>query len=251
MVVTSSLNPVGLETKGWNGSSNEPWCVKLSMSQDDLLVYATRLIDAHAPDGRKIELGRVMPIALERLEHCFLRIALAGFCDERGEATFDHLHGDQVAMFLYFAANTAWKEFNDVDLAKKLTLLNRDRHGLLVMYDTELPKIFVIPHTVGTVIGKGSYGNYAVFCQNVTTTNDYARLTVGNGVIFFPGAFVIGNCTIGDGAVVTANTTVTYDDIPPNTMARGCSPKLELWRRERDFLARFFIPPYPGRESAR
>ncbi|HXW51021.1 MAG TPA: hypothetical protein VEJ41_03430 [Candidatus Acidoferrales bacterium] len=221
--------------------------MRLSLPPDDFLVYVTRLVESLAPDGRPIGISRILPIALERTERCFARIALPHYRDERGEATFDHLHGDQFAMFLYFAANTAWSRFEDVALAKKLTLLNRDRHALLVMYDTLLPDIFAIPHTVGTVIGKGSYADYTVFCHNVTTTNDgLDAFSVGEGVIFFPGAFAGGRCRIGDGAVLTANSTVSYEDVPPNTMVRGSSPHLETWPRSKDLLARFFTPPYPG-----
>lgn len=227
-------------------------CVRLSLPSDDLLVYVTRLVETLAPDGRPHELSRILPIALERTERCFARIALPHYRDGRGNVTFDHLHGDQFAMFLYFVANTAWAQFEDVALAKKLTLLNRDRHALLVMYDTQLPEIFAIPHTVGTVIGKGSYGDFTVFCQNVTVTNDGVEgLNVGQGVIFFPGAFAGGRCTIGEGAVLTANSTVNYEDIPAHTMVRGSSPRLETWPRTKDLLSRFFTPPYPGSEPAR
>jgi serine O-acetyltransferase len=225
-------------------------CVRLSLPPDDLLVYVTRLLETHAPDGRTNQLSRIFSYALERTAQCFSRVALPHYRDERGEATFDHLHGDQFAMFLYFAANSAWAQREDIELAKKLTLLNRDRHGLLVMYDTQLPDIFVIPHTVGTVIGKGSYGDFTVFCQNVTVTNDGVEgLDVGSGVIFFPGSFAGGRCVIGEGAVLTANSTVSYEDIPANTMVRGASPHLETWPRTKDLLSRFFTAPYPGSGS--
>jgi serine O-acetyltransferase len=193
---------------------------------------------------------RVTRRALERVERCFSRIALRGYRDAQGIATFDHLHGDQFASFLYLAANSAWCEFEDEPLARKLTLLNRARHALVVMPDTKLPEIFVIPHTVGTVIGKGSYGNYSVFCQNVTIANDITTyLSVGEGVVFFPGAFVVGRGSIGEGAIITANSTVSYCDVPAHTMVRGTSPHLEMWPRKRDFLARYFTPPYPGSEE--
>lgn len=222
--------------------------MKLTLPEDELRAYVTRLLEAHAPDGATVDLTRVVPIALERTEHCFSRVAMAGYCDANGQAVFDHLHGDQFAMFLYFAANTAWKDFAEVSLAKKLTLLNRDRHALVVMYDTALPEIFLVPHTVGTVIGKADYHNYTVFCQNVTVTSDYAELHVGEGVIFFPGSFAGGHCSIGDGVVLTANTTVIYENVPPHMLVRGASPKLDMRPRKRDLLARFFKPPYPGSE---
>ncbi|MEO9170192.1 MAG: hypothetical protein ABI282_03285 [Candidatus Baltobacteraceae bacterium] len=224
--------------------------MKLSLGRDELVGYVKHIIDAHVPDGAPVDVGRAVDVALERLERCFSRIALGGYRDDRGRATFDHLHGDQFATFVYFVANSAWAEFGDDRLAKKATLLNRSRHALLVMYDTILPDVFVIPHTVGTVIGKGEYGNYAVFCQNVTIANDLTTfLTVGEGVVFFPGVFVVGNGSIGAASVITSNSTVSYADIPPNTMVRGMSPQLELWPRKRDFLCRYFTPPYPGWEQ--
>jgi serine O-acetyltransferase len=224
--------------------------VKLSLSQSELASMLSRMLESCVPDGRRNEVERVLPTTLERLERCFSRIALRGYRDEGGEARFDHLHGDQFAAFIYLAANTAWREFGDDALAKKLTRLNRACHALLVMYDTQLPEVFVIPHTVVTVIGKGSYGNYTVFCQNVTIANDLSTfLTVGEGVIFFPGSFAVGDGSIGDGVVVAANTTISYQEIPSHMMVRGMSPNLEVWPRKRDFLARFFTPPYPGWEQ--
>jgi serine O-acetyltransferase len=191
----------------------------------------------------------VVDRALDRLEYCFSRVSLRGYRVDGG-ACFDHLHGDQFAMFVYWLANSAWRDFGDDALAKKFTLLNRARHALLIMYDTQLPDIFLIPHTVGTVIGKGTYADFLVVCQNVTIANDLTtHLTFGRGVVLFPGAFVVGKGTIGEASAITANSTIQYLDIPPNTIASGRSPDVELRPRKRDFLARYFLPPYPGHEG--
>ena len=221
--------------------------MKLSLSPDDLCAYLDRLVSDHVPDRTSNEIARVLPHALERTERCFSHVALRGYRDENGNASLDHLHGDQFATFLYFLANTAFTEFDDDRLAKKLTLLNRSRHALLVMYDTILPEIFAIPHTVGSTIGKARYSNYTVICHNVTVANDLTTfLSIGEGVVLFPGAFVVGAGSIGDLVVVTTYSTVAYQDVPADTMVRGQSPHLETWPRRRDFLARFFVPPYPG-----
>lgn len=214
--------------------------MRLSLPAYDLKRYVARLVESAFPDGGGFEIDRIFDSALDRLAYCFDRIALRGYRDESG-ATFDHLFGDQFAMFLYFLANDAWKS-GDIVAAKKLTLLNRMRHAILIMHDTILPDIFVIPHTVGTVIGKGTYGNYLVVCQNVTIANDITTtLTFGEGVIIFPGAFVVGTGTIGGGSIITANSTVSYIDVPANSMVRGTSPNLEIWPRKRDLLGRFFV----------
>lgn len=222
--------------------------MKLSLPKHELIAYVRRLLEVEFPDGAASQIEPAIERALERVEHCFARVALRGYRDGNG-ATFDHLHGDQFAAFLYFASNSAWTLLGDARLAHKLALLNRARHALLVMPDTELPEIFVIPHTVGTVIGKADYADYLVVCQNVTIANDLTtRLTIEPGVVFFPGAFVVGTGTIGEASVIAANATVQYRDVPPNTIANGHSPQLEMRPRKRDFLARFFLPPYPGFE---
>lgn len=223
--------------------------MKLSLERDDLVAYVGVLLDSGFPDGASHDVARVVDRALERTEHCFERVALRGYRDAAG-ATFKHLHGDQFAAFLYFASNAAWTAFGDEALAQKLSLLNRMRHGLLIMPDTQLPDIFVIPHTVGTVVGKASYSDYLVICQNVTIANDLSTfLTIGAGVVLFPGAFVVGKGTIGEGVVVAANSTLQYQDVPPHTIFNGHSPNAQMNPRKRDFLARFFLPPYPGFEG--
>jgi len=215
------------------------------MPADRLERYLEKLLTDAFPDEGELRLGKTLARALERVEHCFSRVALRGYRDGGG-ALFNHLHGDQFASFLYFVSNQAWRDGNE-PLAHKAGMLNRARNALLIMPDTELPDVFVIPHTVGTVMGKATYADYLVVCQNVTVANDLTtRLTFGPGVVLFPGAFVVGTGTIGEASVVAANATLQYRDVPANTVVSGRSPDLEMHPRRRDFLARFFVPPYPG-----
>ena len=78
--------------------------VRTSLSAEELARLAARQADALFPDGdpvRPEEVQAGVPGALERLEHCFTRISNKYFFDGRS-AVFDHLHGDQYAMWLYF-----------------------------------------------------------------------------------------------------------------------------------------------------
>jgi serine O-acetyltransferase len=225
--------------------------VKLTLAKEALIAYVDRLLRDAFPDGREHDVGSAVDAALARAERCFSRVALAGYRTAEGEASFNHLHGDQFATFLYLASNSALRTVGDAALAHKLSLLNRSRHALLIMPDTELPEIFVIPHTVGTVIGKASYADFLVVCQNVTVANDLTtHLTFEAGVVLFPGAFVVGTGRIGSGSVVAANATLQYEDVPPDTIVSGRSPDAQMRPRRRDFLARFFTPPYPGSDAA-
>ncbi|MFB2726375.1 serine O-acetyltransferase [Shewanella mangrovisoli] len=89
------------------------------------------------------------------------------------------------------------------------------------------------PHPVGIVIGDGvSISDNVTIYQNVTL--GAARVgegvkglypKVGKDVVIFAGAKVIGNITIGDGAVIGANSVVTKD-IPVNVSAVGIPAKV-------------------------
>lgn len=224
--------------------------MKLSLEPRDLAAYVSLLVEREFPDGVATKIPEVFEQALDRVDRCFSHIALRGYSDAEG-ATFNHLHGDQFASFLYLLSRCAW-EAGDESGARKLSLLNRMRHAIVIMPDTKLPDIFCIPHTVGTVIGKGDYSDFLVVCQNVTIANDITTwLTIGRGVILFPGAFVVGTGRIGDGAVITANSTLSYVDVPPDSMVRGASPDITIWPRKRNLLSRYFTDFQDKEEAAR
>jgi serine O-acetyltransferase len=81
-----------------------------------------------------------------------------------------------------------------------------------------------LPHPVGIVVGRGVViGQDVTLYQNVTLgqPNETAGYpTVGDGVIIYPNAVLIGNITIGAGAVIGANSFVNKD-IPPGAVASG------------------------------
>lgn len=89
------------------------------------------------------------------------------------------------------------------------------------------------PHPVGVVIGDGVVISERVtIYQNVTL--GAARLgegqkglypKIGSDVVIFAGAKIIGNITIGDGAIIGANAVVTKS-IPANSSAVGIPAKV-------------------------
>jgi serine O-acetyltransferase len=214
--------------------------LRTSLSPNDLADYLKAQLGALFPSGRTSRLRRLVGRALERVEYAFARIALPGYRVD-GEATFSHLHGDQYAAFLYFAANTAWREHEDVPLASKLFLLNKALNGIVVVYDTILPDVFVLMHTVGTVLGKANYGNYFVAAQNVTVGMDRDEVpTLGERVVLYGGCVVIGKSRIGDRVTIATNATVRGEEIPAGHVVAGSSPNLVVKPATRDVSALYF-----------
>jgi serine O-acetyltransferase len=66
--------------------------------------------------------------------------------------------------------------------------------------------------------------------QDVTIGTNFGEETpvIGNDVYIGAGAKILGGVTIGDGAVIAANSLV-ITDVPPNTTAIGVPAR--LWKR--------------------
>lgn len=181
-----------------------------------------------------------MIAALERAAYSFSFAALPGYHDELGETRFDPAQTDQYAMFVWFCSNEAWRA-GDLELAADLFGLNKALNGIVCMWDTALPRVFLWIHSVGTMLGKADYGERFVAYQNVTVGTDrHARPKLGENAILFPGATVIGATTIGERSLVAPNSVVAAERIPPDSIAAGRSPSLVVKPRRRWLFGDYF-----------
>jgi serine O-acetyltransferase len=210
-----------------------------SLDDAALAAYLGRQLTAFFPDATPLVLDAVVREAAQRARFCFAHIRHPAFGD--GETvTFDHLHGDQYTMFLYYASHTAFVN-GDLTLAKKLFSLNKALNGLFCMYDTVLPPVMFLNHALGTVIGRGTYGNYLLVTQNVTFGKERdAAPVIGEGVIVYGGASIAGATTIGDRSVIAANAALRNVDVPAESVVAGSSPQLIIRPRKRHLTEEFF-----------
>lgn len=99
-----------------------------------------------------------------------------------------------------------------------------------------LAKGCIFPHLTGIVISRfARIGNGCVFYQNVTIgrksysteekgcSEDYPQ--IGNNVIVYSGAVIVGPVRIGDNAVIGANAVV-MQDVPAGAVAVGIPAKI-------------------------
>ena len=210
-----------------------------TLDDEALAQYLGRQLTAFFPDGEPLRLDAVTREAAERARFCFAHIRHPAFGDDE-TVRFDHLHGDQYTTFLYYASHSAFGA-GDLELAKKLFLLNKALNGFFCMYDTVLPPVMFLNHVLGTVVGRGTYGNYLLLTQNVTFGKDRdAAPVVGEGVIVYGGALVAGATTIGDRCVIAANAAVLNADVPRESVVAGTSPDLTIRPRKRKLAEEFF-----------
>lgn len=192
------------------------------MDAAGLSAYVARQLDHFFPDGKSWGADVVqtfMSDALERTHLCFKGIERKKY-RAGGRVMFNYVHPDHYAAFLYLLANTVSRRDGDHPLAFRLFYLNKVLHGLDAYPDVELPEVFQFMHPLGTVLGHAKYGNY--FCAyqgcSVGSDEDGVYPVLGDYVILYAGASVIGHSRVGSNVVIGAGAMVIGRDIPDNKL---------------------------------
>lgn len=201
--------------------------MRQTLDHDQLAGLAARQCNNIFADGEVVDakmLQGAANVAMQRLSLCFAEVANDYFFDGQ-RPVFNHLHGDQYAMWLYLLGNQLFRDGGDPAICSKLFLLNKALHGCDIYYEVALPEVFLLVHPLGTVLGRGSYGEYFVSYQRcgIGSNRDiYPRL--GAYVTLRPGSAILGNCDIGDHVQVAAESLVLDRNIPDWSLYIG-NPK--------------------------
>ncbi|MCD4722144.1 MAG: hypothetical protein K8S13_20115 [Desulfobacula sp.] len=215
-----------------------------SLNTESLAQYVTKQINFNFPD-RVIPVGELiffMKTALQRTEYCFSKINIKYFFNGK-HVFFNHLNTDQYAVFLYYLSNTIWNEISDEKLASKVYYLNKALHSLDIFYEIKLPDIFLLVHSVGTVLGRGDYQDNLVVYQRVTVGADKNDKypVLGKGVTMYGGSAVIGDCRIGNNCLVSMGTIVMDKDIPDNMVVFKRNSQILYKTTKKSVIERYFI----------
>ena len=123
-------------------------------------------------------------------------------------------------------------------LAKVFAFINYMVFGIEITTRCFIGPGLFLPHTQGTVIGARRIGSNATIFQSVTLGakeldlgfNESVRPFLADNVTVGAGAKVLGGISIGDGAIIGANSVV-ISDVPPLHIALGVPAKM----REKSF----------------
>lgn len=197
--------------------------VRCTLEGHALADYVARQLNAAYPDGAEVTrtLMRVLvPRALARVETCFSHIDNKYFFDGQS-AVFDHLHGDQYAMFLYLLSNEAHRA-GEPGAAKKLFLLNKAMFGVDAFYEVQLPDIFLFVHPLATVLGRATYSDYLIVYQRVGIgSNRDVYPTLGRHLTLHPGAKVLGRSAVGDHCRIASEAFLLDRDLEDGMLYMG------------------------------
>ena len=193
--------------------------MQTSLELKSLCSYVSNQLNNFFPDQNKVDLIsniEVVKESLQRLDNCFKNVNLKHYFNG-SETIFNHLFSDHYVMFLWFLSNTIFHKMGKCSLADKVYYLNKTLNGLDCMYDTNMPDIFLVFHSSGTMLGKATYSNYFIALHGCTVGSHNGKYPVfGEGVAITANSSVIGNCRIGDMVTISTRTTVFEKDINPN-----------------------------------
>jgi serine O-acetyltransferase len=217
--------------------------VQLSLGRTELAAYVRKQFENLFPDGADLsDLQGLVDLALGRVEHCFSRIRLKGYFDA-GQPRFSHRHSDQYAVFLYYLANSAFRERPGHPVAEKAYTLNKALHALDAFYEVELPDIFTVQHPVGTVLGRASYSDFFLCYHNCTVgaNLDNGYPSFGRGVVMYGGSRLIGRTTVGDNTFVSTGAIIIDGGVlEPNSVLHGIYPNAGRSQTKRSVLSDVF-----------
>lgn len=204
-----------------------------------LAQYCRAQIVHNFPNGDDPELALIdthLPEALRRLEQCVDDITMWR------PGVFDILHSSQYCIFLYFLANSIWRNEHAKSVCTKLFLLNKKLNAIDCFYEIELPDVFFIGHSVGIVLAKATYGNHLVLYQNSTIGRNHETAPIlGKGVVLYPNTAIIGSSLIADGSIVSQGVSVINKDTKAGNIAyQGANGSLVFKQPSRNILADFF-----------
>jgi serine O-acetyltransferase len=135
------------------------------------------------------------------------------------------------AVFYYRLSRAVYLSDEHHPLLPYLSALMRRRTGMEIYYSTNIGSGFSVVHGMGTVIGpRFSIGDNFQVYQGVTigqshTSNPNQTITIGDDVIVYTGAKILGDITIGDNVHVGANAVV-LGDLESNAVYAGAPARL-------------------------
>lgn len=145
---------------------------------------------------------------------------------------FSPYHSDTWAVFLYNLSHELYLA-ERIHEAECVYYLNKILHSCDWLYAVDLPVHFWSEHSVGSILGRGKYGDYLLTFQGVTVGENRKNGEIytpifGDFIILFANATVLGNTRVGSHVIFLANSYVIDEEIPDNCIVFGQSPIIKI-----------------------
>lgn len=205
---------------------------------ESLRQYVLKQVNTLFPplDGEDDIAAVALQDALKQIQFCLSHVKAAS------GVGFSYLNSGHYATFLYFLSVAVWRHTRQGALATRLFLLNKALNGIDLYYEVEMPRVFLIGHTVGMVFAKAIYADFCVFHQGCTVGRvQDKRPMLGKGAVLFPGSSIIGACRVGENSVISAGVQLINADTPGNCLVfSGKSGRPKFKDNSEYFADRYF-----------
>lgn len=144
--------------------------------------------------------------------------------------TFLHINEYRVTTYIHWVSKLQNKRFTGA-ISYILKRHLKKKYYILLGKETVMGKNLIVPHAHNIVLGNGCrIGNYCTIYHDVTVGQNRGKYpVVGDHVIIYTGAKIIGDVHIGDWAVIGANAVVT-NDVPAYAIVGGIPGKIIKYR---------------------
>lgn len=113
----------------------------------------------------------------------------------------------------------------------------RKRYGILVGHHVKIGENLIFPHPNGIIIGSNVkigdnvriYQQVTLGGHNIGDSQNGRMPEIGNNVVIFAGAKVLGNIRVADGTIIGANAVVLHDTVE-NGVYAGVPAVFKKWR---------------------
>ena len=143
---------------------------------------------------------------------------------------FDPLHMVQWFIFLYYSANTIFRNDKSPEareLCDKIYGISKMVSGCDLYYEIEMPRSFICDHPTGTVLGRAVYGENFRFIQCCNVGMNHGIYPVlGDNVQMYAHSKVLGSSRVGNNVIISAGTYIKDQEVPDNVIVFGTSPNL-------------------------
>ena len=199
-------------------------------------------LSSHWPDIEKQKILDSVPQALKEIEINYSGMPNGRFWNGE-EVLFSPYISVQWMNFLYRLSHILYEK-SEIKAADQVYYLNKILHGIDWYYEIRLPAHFHCEHPLGSVLGRAKYGDYLFVYQGTTIGGNRSRgvlcyPSIGENVILFSNATVLGNCKIGNNVAISSGTILINETIPNNSLVFGHSPDIIVKKRAEDEIKEY------------
>ncbi len=228
---------------------------RLLSRQSEFLALVLKQLNNFWSDTNPKVIELAMPQALNAIEVGFHGIPSSRFFNGE-EIVFSPYFSVHWMIFLYRLSNAIYRlNIDTPPEADQLYYLNKIMHANDWLYAINLPPHFLCEHPLGSVLGRAEYGDYLFVYQGTTVGGNRknGRLfypTLGDNVVLFANATVLGNTHVGNNVIISANTYLMNEVIPDNCLVFGKSPDIIIKHRTEDEMTAYFERIWGKRDNA-